>query len=243
MTHAHGVLTGREALDSAVSGVRWRWRLKHALRGGALALGLLALVGIGLSLLLKGAHYGAGVVVTARVMGVVAAIAAIWYFIVRRLQATPDDVRVALYVEEHDRLLGGALLTAVGLRERSAGISEGIAARLLRSALDGLRTTDSGKAVDGKALKQATALFVSTFVSVALIFTSGPETLRTGMQILTTPWAGKDPAAAFAIRVTPGNATIAKGGDQLVSATLNGFTAERAELLIRAEGAASFTRL
>ena len=40
--------------------------------------------------------------------------------------------------------------------------------------------------------------------------------------------AGSSAASAFSIIVTPGNATVAKNGDQLVAATLNGFTAEQA---------------
>lgn len=86
-------------------------------------------------------------------------------------------------------------------------------------------------------------MFAFALVGVALIFVSGPTTLRTGAQLLLTPWAGSDASRAFAIQVTPGDVTMAKGGDQLVSATLNGFTAARTELLVKGEGAAGWTRL
>ena len=48
---------------------------------------------------------------------------------------------------------------------------------------------------------------------------------------------------AFSIAVAPGNATVAKNGDQLVAATLNGFTAEQTTLLVRGEDAPGWTRL
>ena len=119
----------------------------------------------------------------------------------------------------------------------------GLAARLVRSAADAVRRADHGRGVDAKGVKQAAAFFLSTAVSLILVYANGPATLVTGAKLLLTPWAGSSAASAFSIIVTPGNATVAKNGDQLVAATLNGFTAEQAMLLVRGEGAPGWTRL
>jgi hypothetical protein len=242
----HGVLTPADrGLATAVGSVRARWRLKHALWGGTIAVIAAFLVFIALSLVMKSLNYGEGIVLTSRVFAIVASIALVWYFVIRPLRARPDDSTVALYVEEHERSLGGAFVTAVEVtgRENDRVALGGIAARLVRSALDGLRQTESGKRVDSRALQRAGATFASVIIGFSAMMFFGPTALRTGMQVLMTPWGGTDPGSAFAIRVEPGNKTIARGGDQLVAAQLNGFSSERVELLVRGTDATSWTRL
>lgn len=124
MKGVHGGLAGGslngDLLGKAVRDVRRRWRLKHALRGAAIALTAIAALFILLSIAMRGAHYGAGVVLLARAAAVVGSLAALWYLVVRPLRASPDDSHVALYVEEHERALGGAFMTAVEVNTRAA---------------------------------------------------------------------------------------------------------------------------
>ena len=66
----------------------------------------------------------------------------------------------------------------------------------------------------------------------------GPTFLRDGARLLLAPWRSAEAAQPYAIAVLPGNVTVAKGGDQEVSATLRGFTAEGVQLAVR-RGAAT----
>ena len=184
MTDAGRVLTGGEALDLAVRDVRLRWRLKHALRGGALAVAIAAASWIVLAILMKSSHYNPAMVMLARVVAAAVTFATVWRFVVRPLRDTPDATRVALYVEEHERALGGAFVTAVEVNQRSANrvAAGGIAARLVRAALDGIRRVESGKRVDAGDLKKSVGLFLSVSLGVFMIFVAGPATLRTGAQ-------------------------------------------------------------
>ena len=52
-----------------------------------------------------------------------------------------------------------------------------------------------------------------------------------------------EPASLFSIAVDPGNATIAKGGDELIEARLRGFQSDSVELLVRSADSANWTRL
>ena len=47
----------------------------------------------------------------------------------------------------------------------------------------------------------------------------------------------------FSIAVEPGNATVAKGGDELVDARLRGFQSDRVDLLVRSADSAQWTRV
>ena len=95
MTDAGRVLTGGEALDVAVRDVRLRWRLKHALRGGALAVAIAAASWIVLAILMKSSHYNPAMVILARVVAAAVTFATVWRFVVRPLRDTPDATRVA----------------------------------------------------------------------------------------------------------------------------------------------------
>ena len=50
-------------------------------------------------------------------------------------------------------------------------------------------------------------------------------------------------AAPYRIEVTPGDATVAKGADQMINATLSGFDAADAAILIRKGSASAFERV
>ena len=126
------------------------------------------------------------------------------------------------------------------LRSMQAQITAEREKRALIAKSEGQRQEEINLA---EGVKQAAGFFLSTAVSLILVFANGPATLRTGAKLLLTPWAGSSAAGAFSIAVAPGNATVAKNGDQLVAATLNGFTAEQTTLLVRSEGAPGWTRL
>ena len=57
MRDAQGMAAGSETLASAVAGVRWRWRLKHALHGAGVATVIIALAWFVLALLMRASRY------------------------------------------------------------------------------------------------------------------------------------------------------------------------------------------
>src|SRR4029450_6962547 len=67
--------------------------------------------------------------------------------------------------------------------------------------------------------------------------------LRDGARRVLGHWRSAEAAQPYAIAVAPGNVTVAKGGDQEVSATLRGFTAEGVQLAVRRGAAAQWERL
>src|SRR6185295_918999 len=112
------VLMGHVALDSNIAqvfdlvhGVRRRWRWARVLRGAAIALaGLLATL-IVAAIVLDRSGYSAGVVIAGRVGVIVVAVVLLGIFVVLPLLPHPRDAQVALYTEEHEPSLNGALIS------------------------------------------------------------------------------------------------------------------------------------
>src|SRR6201999_3730482 len=92
-------------------------------------------------------------------------------------------------------------------------------------------------------LRTNAGIFAAVTAAALLVTIFGPQTLRHGMRLVADPFNTAAPASMFSIAVEPGNATVAKGGDELISAKLRGFQAERVELLVRGADSASWTRL
>jgi uncharacterized protein DUF4175 len=247
--------TDSARLTQVVHGVRDRWRLKRALRGAAIVLAvafvLLALSAFALDRL----HYGhtALVVVRTIVLLVVAALAVVVVVIPLLPKRAPSDHTVALYLEEHEPSLDAAVLTAVELQERENAradswrgrmpISPSLRDQLTRSALDRVHTVDDGRRVDERELHVSAGLLAGV-VGVALLTTLlGPSTLRHGMGLMLVPWDRTPATNVFAISAEPGNVTVARGGDLLIAARLNGFQSDAVDLLVRQRDSTNWTRL
>src|ERR1019366_2641593 len=223
MEHVHGESSERRAggeLAGVVRGVRTRWRLKHALHGSTIAVILGFVILSACAYALKALHYSDAAVLALRIAAVFALVGLVFRFIVRALIARPLDDQVALYVEEHEPSLGGALVTAVEVESgvRAATLrSPALAARLVRSAVDGIKRVGDGKRVDAAGLQRTSATLAVVMVVVLMVAFLGPQALRHGVRLLLEPWQDAQAAGVFAIKVTPGNAAVARGGDQLVT--------------------------
>lgn len=226
MEHVHGRSSGGRPggqLAGVVRGVRARWRLKHALHGSTIAVILGFVVLAICAYALKALHYADAAVLTLRVAAVLALLALVYRFVVRAVLARPRDEQVALYVEEHEPSLGGALLTAVEAESGTHAAttrSPALAARLVRSAVDGIKRVGDGRRVDAAGLQRTSATLAAVVAVAVLVALLGPQSLRHGLRLLVVPWQDAQAAGVFAIKVTPGNASVARGGDQLVTATL-----------------------
>src|SRR4051812_32614233 len=131
MEQVHGVGAQSDLLG-VVRGVRARWRLKHALRGLTITIALSFSVYVVLAFAVKGANYADGAVITARLVSLLALLFFGVWFVIRPLLPKVANERVALYLEEHEPSLEGALVTAVemdaasrsGVAPRSAGLAQ-----------------------------------------------------------------------------------------------------------------------
>jgi hypothetical protein len=236
---AHGA--ERDRLDHEVRSVRARWRLRRAMRGAMIAVAALFVLLALAAFVARALHYGDAALLILRLLLALGAIVLAWRLVVRPLRAAPSAQRVALYAEEHARTLDGVLVTAVELPPAAPTV--GLTGRLLHSALERMHRLGDGAAVEGSALRQHAVLLAAVTATAIAAIWFGPAALRHGVRVLLAPVMSELPAGLYTIAVRPGNATVAKGGDQLVTATLRGFQSERVELLLRASGAPAFTRV
>src|ERR1035437_8614740 len=237
--------TDQAQLAGVVSGVRNRWRLKRALRGATITVAVGFIVLAVSAYATRALHYSDPAMWIFRIVSPSAIVACVFRFIVRPVRATPPAAQVALYIEEHERSLDGAVITAVDVHASAAASarSPSLVARLLRSALERMRRVDDGRAVDAGDLQRTSIVFAAVSAATLAIALLGPAVLRHGLGLMLVPWSAANPANVFAITVKPGNATVARGGDQLVTAALRGFNADRVDLLVRPADSTGWTRV
>ncbi|HEU4988998.1 MAG TPA: DUF4175 family protein, partial [Gemmatimonadaceae bacterium] len=246
MESVHGSLSEQNRLAGVVRDVRNRWRLKRALHGATITLVVGFVVLAAAAYVMDATKYAPTPVLLARVIALAAIIATTVRFLILPLRRNPPDDQVALYIEEHEPTLDGALMTAVDVERasrRGGVLSQALASRLVRSALERVRTVDDGRRVDAGDLTRTGAIFAAVLATMAITLIVGPASLRYGMGVSLQPWRLASPAGLFSIAVTPGNVTVAKGGDQLVTASLHGFESERVELVVRGADSTAWTRL
>jgi hypothetical protein len=232
-------------LTLAVRRLRRGWRMRVLAEGAArvAAAALLAvLAGAALTGLLGA---GSATVVTMRVLGyLLIAAAAVRYLIVPALRK-PTDARLALYVEERAPELKQMLLSAV----HELGVSPaerpspGLSARVVEQALAEVRRIEAGPGLERSRLGRAAATLAGVAAAAALLLVIGPPILRDAAKAIFIPWSEAAAAPVFAVTVTPGDAKVPKGGAIELAAALRGFTAEGAELVIKADTATEWVRV
>ena len=237
------LLTGeRDELLRAIRHVRSRWRLRVGLRSVAVlvaaTLGTLLASSYGLELL----KFSPAAIIGFRVVTYVTLLAAGWWFFIRPISRRVSDEQVALYLEEHEPSLQAAVLSAVeearkGKRERAADHSPELVHRLIETAAERVRDVDMGRSVEQQQLQRSSGMLIAAGLAAVLLFVFGPAYLRHGLSALLTPMADVEASSPYQIEVLPGDATIARGADQTVTARLIGFEAEEVNLLMRTAGA------
>ena len=96
-----GSTTDQGQLAGVVSGVRNRWRLKHALHGATITV-VVGFAVLALSAFITRAlHYGDASLWIFRLISLATIVACVVRFVVKPVRATPRDSQVALYIEEH----------------------------------------------------------------------------------------------------------------------------------------------
>jgi len=228
-------------LGQALRQVRARYTLRMLFRG-------LAIVASGTLLGIVISAYSLDAFRYSRnALWAVTAILYVWIaFLVLRFVILPlgrsrkqaSDAAIARYIEEHEPSLDAALRSAVdaAATPRGPGETNALETRLVDDVVTRLEAFDLPREVEKAEMRQAAiALAAVTVAGVAFYFLA-PAFIQQAFPYLFNPFARSGRAATpYAVSVTPGNHTLARGGDQEIVATLSGFEAP-AELVTRRGG-------
>ena len=239
----------RQRLLRTIRSVRRRWRLKRLLRGAV----IVGVAGLAVFLLSSWAidHYrfDPGAVLASRIFtyAVIAALA--FVYLVRPLLARAPDERVALYLEEHEPSLHAAVLSAIELEESGAfsgeapdTVSPQLAERVIENAIDACREVRFGNRIERSSLRKSSGVLAGVATAGLAVVLIDPAFLRHGGPVLLRPWSAALEANPYSIQVSPGDADLARGADQKVSAKLVGFESGVVEIGVRRGDATEWER-
>ena len=223
--------------------IRRRWRTRIAVRGVAMVLGA-SLVAFLISVYgLELFRFSAPAVVSLRVLLWLTVAGLIARFIVWPLSRRVSDEQAALYLEENEPSLEATVLSALEVGGDDVKASEALERRLLDHALDRARRVDYGRRIErGRLYRASGGLAAAAFATLALLL-FGPVQLRHGAAALLLPNRNVETVNPYSIAVTPGNVTIARGSDQLVSAQLLGFDSDDVRIFVKSGPSDAFDQL
>jgi hypothetical protein len=215
---------GRPALSAVIERIRQRWRLRLLANGLVWTLSLATAVILVSAWLLNAWHFDPSAIWLLRFVSVFALVALVLQFCVKPLRRKVDDVRVALYLEEHEPGLQSLILSAVDARRTELeNLSPRLVDQLVERALDACARVEYGDRVEGQKLHQAgSKLGLTLLVMIGLVLWP-PGFLQTGAPALLQPWSSAHEVSPYRIELAPGDIEIARGDDQLISARIDGF--------------------
>ncbi len=228
----------RAELVAVIRQVRKRWRTKLAIRGavGFLVAGLLAILAI--TAALDYYRFSPDAIFWFRILTGVLLVGSAFWFFARPLMRRVSDEQVALYLEENEPSLESTILTAMA-EPGDRAASPVLMQRMVETAIDRLHAVEDGARIERAPLRKF-SMAVGVVSAVALLtFTIGPAVLRHALSALFVISRSLEAAAPYRIEVTPGDATVPKGADQTISATLAGFDAADAAIVLKKGGAES----
>jgi hypothetical protein len=230
----------RSELTGIIRDIRKRWRLKLALRGAMFVIGgaILALLLSAYSL--EHLKFSPGSIIAFRIAMVMVSGALAWSFFVQPQWRKVTDEQVALYLEECEPTLETAILSALEAEKNSPDHSPALARRLVEQAIARCQAIEHGRRLEAQPLRRYASVIAGTIVAALLIFVLGPAYLRQGASALLRVSGSLVEASPYRIEVKPGSITVPRGSDQVISAKLQGFNAEQAELMIRKAVSAPF---
>ncbi|MDE2761280.1 MAG: DUF4175 family protein [Gemmatimonadota bacterium] len=234
----------RDQLLRAVRQVRRRWRLKLVLRGLALTLAGTLLAFLVSASTLEFLRFQPGAVIAFRVV--------LWFvvaFLLVRSVLWPllrpvSDDRVALYLEENEPSLQSRVLTAVESTRKSDGMERSpLLQEVVRHAVRQCRKIDYGRGIERPSIRRSTGMLGGLTLASVLVIVLGPGFLRHGLSALFLPARAAESVNPYSVAVRPGDTTISRNSDLIVSATLRGFDSDDVVLHTREEGAGGFVAM
>ncbi|HKJ02261.1 MAG TPA: DUF4175 family protein, partial [Longimicrobiales bacterium] len=232
----------RKEILALVARIRRRWRLRVALQGAAQAAVLTLAVLFLSSLALERLRFAPEAVVWLRALSWGTLALSTLVFVLRPLLRRVNERQVALYLEEHEPTLDHAVVSALEAAD-DASASPALSRRLARSALDQARAVRDGRGVEQAGLYRFGGVLTAMAVAAVALTLLGPAHLRTGLGALLFPLRDAESVNPYAVAVAPGDVTIARGTDQLVTARLSGFESSDASVFTRSGPDAPFQRL
>ena len=163
------------------------------------------------------------------------------YFFVLPQWRRVTDEQVALYLEECEPTLETAILSALEAEKGSASHSPELARLLVEQAIDRCSQIERGRRLEAQPLRRyATAIGGAVALGAAASSCSAPRISVRAPPRCCLMAGGVLEASPYHIHVKPGSTTVPRGSDQIITATVQGFESDKAELLIRKSLAAPF---
>ena len=219
------------ALSEVIDSVRQRWRMRLLLTGCCWILALGVAVIVLAAWLLNYWHFSDTAVWSLRLVTFAGIAGLLLHFFIKPLKRRVSHSEVALYLEEHEPKLKSLILTAVDAsRSSSNDRSVQLVNRLVEQARTACEQVEFGRGVERQRLQRETGKLGLALVFILGLLVYSPEFLRNGVPVLLMPWANSDQFSPYWIDLSPGDVEIARGGDQLVSASVVGFDVDQAIL-------------
>ncbi|MDE2922377.1 MAG: hypothetical protein OYL92_09100 [Acidobacteriota bacterium] len=227
-------------LMSVIRRVRLRWRMKVALRG------LVTLIVTGFAAFAVSVWgmdyflYSERAVEVFRWLAYLTLIALGVRLLAIPLSRRVSKRQVALYVEEHEPTLKASVLSAVELGPVQQGspadterVSPELQRRVLEDAIERCQQSGFATRIERGALQRFSAALAGVASAGMVAVLLSPAFLQHGAMLLFTPWRAAAADNPYRLVVAPGNVTVARGSDQLISAAVLGFDPDRVELGLR----------
>ena len=165
-----------------------------------------------------------------------------WFF-ARPLSRKVTDEQVALYLEEHEPTLDSAILSAMEVSQKPGEWSPQLIERLVEKAIERVHEIHEGERIERDPMRRYAWVAGAVAVGAIALFVYGPSYLRHTLSAIFVISRDVEAAAPYRIDVKPGDATVAKGADQMINASLSGFDAADAAILIRKGSESAFERV
>ena len=228
---------------SMVRQIRRRWRARIAIRGLAIVLGAGLLVFLLSVYGLEVSRFSTSSVIGFRVVLWLVGAALTARFLIWPLTRRVSDEQAALYLEENEPSLEASVLAALETGSGSKQSSEALERQLVENALQRAGDIDFGRRIEQKGLYRALGALAAVALGSLVLLLFGPTQLRSGAAALLFPTRDAGTVNPYSISVSPGDVTIARGSDQLVTAELQGFETADVRIFFRGESADAFDRL
>ena len=231
----------RDQILRVVRRVRRRWRLKLILRGLALTVAGALVTFLVSASSLEFLRFQPEAVTAFRIVLWLIVGCFLVRWVVWPLLRPISDERVALYLEENEPSLQARVLAAVESAGKADELERSpLLQEVVKRAVRECRRIDYGGRIEQQSIRRsAGALGGLTLASVAVLLL-GPGFLRHGMSALFFPTRSAESVNPYSVAVTPGDTTISRNSDLLVSAVLHGFASDDVVLYTRETGSNGF---
>lgn len=240
---SHRVKQPHAEIMNVVRQVRRRWRLKLMLRGLALTLTGMLLTFLVSASTLELLRFQEGPVVAFRVALWTVVGLCLVRWVLWPLFRRVSDERVALYLEEHEPALASSVLTVVEAPHHADPAREAILTAVAERAMEHCQRIEGGKRIERTAIRRSSGVLGGLTLASVLFVVLGPSFIRSGASALFFP---NRPAAAvnpYSVTVVPGDTTISRNSDLMITAALHGFESDEVVLFTRAQSEGGFVAL